>query len=61
MLALLGDDHFFPLRLRVALARTRVTPPPLLLNALCLFHRPFQLASLIHGPWYVPTPNRSLV
>lgn len=60
MLALLGDDHFFPLRLGFALARTCVTPPPLLFNALRLFHRPFELCSLIHGLWYVPTPDRSI-
>src|SRR5712672_3171712 len=55
-LALFRDDHFLPLRLGFGLARARVPPPPLLLDALSLFHRSLELCSLVHGLWYVSTP-----
>ena len=59
MLALFRDNHFLPLRFGLGLARARVSSPPLLLDALCLFHRPFKLRSLVYRFRHVPTPSRS--
>jgi hypothetical protein len=38
-----------------------VPPPPLLLDAVCIFHRPFKLCGLVHWFWYVPTPYQQIV
>ena len=62
-LALFRDHHFLSFCLEFALARARIPSASLLLDPVCLFHRPFQLPSLIHWFRYMPTsvPSTMLV